>query len=231
LAKPKSTVRRTPGRGDQTREALLVAALEIFGRDGFHAASTRAIADLAGVNQALIAYHFGGKEGLYLAVFESVTEQTGAYIRPLLDNLSRELDTLDADTPAGRQACLQHMDNILGGLVRMFGQAAAPRWVRLVMREQQDPTRAFDIFYGGVYSDMLGVFTRLLGLVTGQSPDLESTRVQALALLGQVLVFMVGRGTATRHLDWEQIGPDELQVVYQQVRRSLYAQFGGEIPA
>ena len=54
-------------RGDITREAFIQAAIEIFGRDGFHAASTRAIAERAGANQALIGYHFRGKLGLYKA--------------------------------------------------------------------------------------------------------------------------------------------------------------------
>ncbi|HET6470821.1 MAG TPA: TetR family transcriptional regulator, partial [Pseudomonadales bacterium] len=47
-------MRPSSTRGDQTREALIDAAIEIFGRDGFRAASTRSIADAAGVNQALI---------------------------------------------------------------------------------------------------------------------------------------------------------------------------------
>jgi AcrR family transcriptional regulator len=41
-------------RGELTREALLSAALELFGHPGFDAASTRAIAERAGANQALI---------------------------------------------------------------------------------------------------------------------------------------------------------------------------------
>ncbi|MDE3176333.1 MAG: TetR family transcriptional regulator, partial [Pseudomonadota bacterium] len=51
-------------RGDATRAALLAAALQVFGDKGFEAASTRQIAAAAGVNIAMIAYHFGGKEGL-----------------------------------------------------------------------------------------------------------------------------------------------------------------------
>ncbi|MFT7177522.1 MAG: AcrR family transcriptional regulator, partial [Halioglobus sp.] len=67
---------QTPtNRGEKTREALLTAAMDAFGRAGFDAASNRAIADSAGVNQALIGYHFGGKRGLYLAMFEHISEQ------------------------------------------------------------------------------------------------------------------------------------------------------------
>jgi TetR/AcrR family transcriptional regulator len=50
------------------REALLEAGAELFARRGFEGAKSDAIARLAGVNKALINYHFGGKQGLYTAI-------------------------------------------------------------------------------------------------------------------------------------------------------------------
>ncbi|TNF23709.1 MAG: TetR/AcrR family transcriptional regulator [Deltaproteobacteria bacterium] len=52
------------------RERILQAADEVFGRVGFDAASTRDIAEAAGVNKALIHYHFKTKDGLLTAVLE-----------------------------------------------------------------------------------------------------------------------------------------------------------------
>ena len=72
-------------RGDLTRDALIQAAMAVFGRDGFHATTTRAIAEEAKVNQALIGYHYGGKEGLYLAMFEHIAGQLGQRLDPLVD--------------------------------------------------------------------------------------------------------------------------------------------------
>ncbi len=55
---------------ESARERLLSSARTLFSAGGFSATSTRAIAEHAGVNIALIAYHFNGKEGLYDAVLE-----------------------------------------------------------------------------------------------------------------------------------------------------------------
>jgi TetR/AcrR family transcriptional regulator len=49
---------------ERTRERILRAALEEFGTKGYSGARTAAIAARAGVNQQLISYHFGGKQGL-----------------------------------------------------------------------------------------------------------------------------------------------------------------------
>ncbi|HEY5110070.1 MAG TPA: helix-turn-helix domain-containing protein, partial [Acidimicrobiales bacterium] len=50
-----------------TREALLVAAQELFGRKGYERTTTRELGEVAGVDPALIARYFGSKADLYLA--------------------------------------------------------------------------------------------------------------------------------------------------------------------
>ncbi len=67
-------VTTTPGRrrhdAQASREALLHAADALFEERGYDAATVRDIGELAGVDAALIARYFGGKEGLYLATIE-----------------------------------------------------------------------------------------------------------------------------------------------------------------
>ena len=51
-----------------TRAAILKAARAVFARRGFEGASTREVAQVARVNNAMIYYHFKDKVGLYRAV-------------------------------------------------------------------------------------------------------------------------------------------------------------------
>jgi AcrR family transcriptional regulator len=51
-----------------TRAAVLKAARTVFARLGFEGASTRTVAEVAGVNNAMIYYHFKDKNELYRAV-------------------------------------------------------------------------------------------------------------------------------------------------------------------
>lgn len=59
---------RTAGFDGDTRAAILAAARSVFARRGFEGASTREVAEIAHVNNAMIYYHFHGKRQLYRAV-------------------------------------------------------------------------------------------------------------------------------------------------------------------
>ncbi|MFC0681740.1 TetR/AcrR family transcriptional regulator [Lysobacter korlensis] len=50
-----------------TRDRLLGAAVQLIGEVGWHSVSTRLVADRAGVNQALVHYHFRSVSGLLIA--------------------------------------------------------------------------------------------------------------------------------------------------------------------
>jgi AcrR family transcriptional regulator len=86
--------------GDRTRAALLDAALEEFAAKGFAGARVRDIAERAGVSKDLIAYHFGGKDGLYLAVQQTWLHREDTFTDPglpLADLLVRYLRDALAD--------------------------------------------------------------------------------------------------------------------------------------
>lgn len=217
---------RSSTRGDQTREALLEAAIDIFGRDGFHAASTRAIAQAAGVNQALIGYHFGGKQGLYMAVCESFVEAVTAGILPVIEQVVGELDLLEKGAPQTADTALRCLETLMSAVIKQLAEASASNWPRLLAREQQDPTAAFDVIYERFYSRLLGLMTRLVGLLIGKEATSPAARARAMMILGQIIGFVAARATALRHMGWQELGPEELQLVQEQLLASLRDQFG-----
>jgi AcrR family transcriptional regulator len=66
---------RRKGRPD-TREAILVAAREVFADQGYDGASIRAIAAEASVDPALVHHYFGTKQQLFLATVEAPVDPT-----------------------------------------------------------------------------------------------------------------------------------------------------------
>jgi AcrR family transcriptional regulator len=56
---------------ETTKDLLLASGTRLFSTRGFDGTTIEEIARGAGVNKALISYHFGGKAGLYQAILES----------------------------------------------------------------------------------------------------------------------------------------------------------------
>ena len=61
---------RRPDGGPDTREAILTAARELFGANGFERTTIRAVAGRAKVDPALVHHYFGTKDQLLAATLE-----------------------------------------------------------------------------------------------------------------------------------------------------------------
>lgn len=70
MAKNGKRTGRPAGMGDINKRRLLDAAREQFSSKGFRSVTLRSIAAQAGVDVALIARHFGSKDGLFAATVE-----------------------------------------------------------------------------------------------------------------------------------------------------------------
>ncbi|MFJ4675504.1 helix-turn-helix domain-containing protein [Kitasatospora sp. NPDC088783] len=60
---------------DQRREVVVRVAVEVFAREGFHAATTAAIAERAGVSQPYLFRLFATKRAVFLAAAELATDE------------------------------------------------------------------------------------------------------------------------------------------------------------
>jgi AcrR family transcriptional regulator len=85
---------RRSGGPAATRQALLDAATDLFAERGFDGVSIDDLAARAGVNKALVSYHFGGKRGLYVAALSSVFAELAARVSAAEAEAASAPDTL-----------------------------------------------------------------------------------------------------------------------------------------
>ena len=64
--------RRMDGR--ETEEKIIKCAGQLIAEKGFASVTSKEICRAAGVNLAAVNYHFGSRDGLYLAVLENVQQ-------------------------------------------------------------------------------------------------------------------------------------------------------------
>jgi AcrR family transcriptional regulator len=95
-------------RGEATRRRIVEAARDVLLERGHGGATTRAVAEKAGLRVSLVHYHFGGKHGLLLDVLERENElllerqrQLYSSPGPLADKWRAACDFLDEDIHSG----------------------------------------------------------------------------------------------------------------------------------
>lgn len=69
--------------GDERRRKIIQAAMCVFSRSGFNGATTRKIAQKAGISEAMIYSHFKDKEDLYSAIIDQKMQESEPLYYPL----------------------------------------------------------------------------------------------------------------------------------------------------
>jgi AcrR family transcriptional regulator len=191
-----------------THSRLLDVAIDHFGRFGIDGASTRAIAKDAATPMSSITYHFGGKEGLYLATASHIAERMGKLLAPAIARAAAACQP--GCTPEQARDALHA---VYGHVAGVLVSAETAPLARFIVREQANPTEAFNRIYEGLVAPMLSRLAFLLGVASGGALDEQEARLRAVTLMGQVLVFRVARAAALRAGGWEDIGARELEVI------------------
>jgi len=192
---------------------LLDTAIDQFGRLGFEGASTRDIARASGTAMSSITYHFGGKQGLYLAAAEHIA----ASIRALQgENVARAV----AAGHESREAAIEALATILDGLAQMMLRPETESWSRFIIREQQFPTEAFDLLFAKAMQPILDAFIELIGRARADLARREAVAM-AILLFGQAMVLRAGRAAVCRALQVDQIDDETAFLLRARLRANV----------
>jgi len=81
---------------EETKKKIIHAAKKEFANKGFSGARMSSIASIAGVNQALLHYHFESKENLYVSIFHYFAGDSSNRFSKLIDDeINSWNDSLD----------------------------------------------------------------------------------------------------------------------------------------
>ncbi|WP_022669414.1 CerR family C-terminal domain-containing protein [Desulfospira joergensenii] len=164
-----------------TKERIIETAGEIFGDQGFKAATIRSIAEAAQVNVAAINYHFGDKERLYHTVLEDIFD--------------RGFETFPSVTPLSPG---QDPEKQLQRFIRdMFSRLSSQEGLgvgttgkgRLIAREFLDPTQAFEEIVETYIKPHRDVLLSILAGICGTEADDPRLKPCAVSILGQCVYF------------------------------------------
>jgi AcrR family transcriptional regulator len=129
------------------KERILDAAERLFARHGFYGISVRDITEEAGVDVALVSYHFGGKRELFAAVFQRRAELLNPERLAMLEEVRRAalpgVPTLEDIVNAFTYPLLERSARGGPGWKSYFALVAqvnnSPEWAPVLMTQHFDP--------------------------------------------------------------------------------------------
>lgn len=194
--KPAMSVRAPDPRREDTRQKLIAAGLELFAQYGFDGVTTRALCEKAGTNQAAIPYHFGGKEGVYLAVAQFIVDQGKLRTGPVLAAVRSRLVSPLPQALAG-----ELLEDLLTGLVQaMLTEPVANLSFAFLSREQFQPSVAFELLYRELLEPLHQLCGHLAAALLGVPAESPAAIHAENALLGMVSSYFVQRASLNRRL-------------------------------
>ncbi len=173
-----------------TKEKLLLHAADVFLEHSYENTTVRMIAQRAGVNAALINYHYGDKETLYLEVVRY-------WARDAFQNFPLGfLDDPTADPAEKIRVFIYH------ALVCLFGpEGKGTGFGRLLVHEAAvRPSTVVQNIVSETIGPPTKAVTAAVAQITGIS-DVEKLQVYTACIVGQTVYFYLSRNLTKELLD------------------------------
>lgn len=167
-----------------SRTRLIESAILQFAAKGYDGAGIRDIAKGAQANSALVAYHFCGKEGLYLEALRHIFSRKAPRVGALADLPPK-------DTPGAREAALQGLQDYIRAFTQDLMDCDGPDPVDeaamvLMGREMQSPRPASAPL---LMEHVRPYVTHLMACLQILRPDLDENALFAMGVSIQGLML------------------------------------------
>jgi AcrR family transcriptional regulator len=170
----------------------------------------RDIARAAGQNVAAIAYYYGSKERLYRAVLGGFVQE----IRHALSDVLAEIGSARTRGNLQPQDATRLLQKFLCQVyVRLLSRTDVVALARILVREQMQPTPAFEILYQQGFRELHESLCFLVGSALGTDPHDQETILRTHTIMGQVYFFAMSRETILRRLGWKDLEGEKAERV------------------
>ena len=172
-----------------TRERILEAAGDIFGRKGFRTATIRQIAEAAGANVAAVNYYFRDKQGLYSAVLEELL--TSGFNR-----FPSEMGSTPGDNPEVRLRAFVRA--LFYRLLSREGWGGYHGRARLMVKELTDPSPTLDAILENHIKPHKEILVGIVMELLGPGADRRLAQVCALSIVSQCFYYVYAQPVIAR---------------------------------
>jgi AcrR family transcriptional regulator len=204
MAAPITLPRRKTPLPDGTRARLLDSAGEVFAENGYQGATVRDICARAGVNIALVNYHFGDKLELYTEVLR---HSTGAAKNEIIQRALR------SDAPPE-----EALRELIGAMLHRVCGADRPGWhYRLMVHELAQPTPAMAKVIDETMRPVYDRFRTIIGAILSLPADHDQTRLCTHSVIAQIVHYAHARHVNSRLWPELELTPQRLTQIARHI--------------
>jgi AcrR family transcriptional regulator len=190
-----------------TELRLLEAAGEIFAEYGYRATTVRQICEKAKANVAAVNYHFGDKDGLYLAVLRH------------LHRVRDERNPTNRGLPA-KATREEKLRAFISAILHRMLERDSPDWhMKLMVREMIEPTRALDVMVDESVRPLQKELEGLVREFLGAEADDENVRLSTLSIASQCVFYHHCRAILHRLFPEQEYGSRDIDRLVDHVTR------------
>lgn len=199
---------------------MVLAALDLFGRHGFDATTTRMIAQAASMNLGAIPYYFGSKDDLYA---EAAGHLASFIEREQAAPLAR-LREQSASASEVLQLIELVIDFLLSQTRLLLADQVPSSWIQFFLRAQTEHGEAFERFFAQVVEPSQRSLNEVLARIMQRSPDDFHTRALSFFLFHQFICLRLADSVLMRRLGWDAITPQRVEQLLDALTPPLRAQ-------
>ncbi len=194
---------------------MIDTVIDVFGKLGYEGASTRILADRAGVNLSAIPYHFGGKRELYIAAAQSIAN----YARKRVDRIISALEDAGGTEPAER------IDVAFGRFFHFIVGGPEPEaWTSFFVRCEYDGDDAFRMLHEELVARFERVLTKVVAETIGCGQNDKGLRMRVAVVLASIVNLRALRNMTLNSLGWDRFTPSRLAQLDRTVRQIVKSQ-------
>lgn len=214
---------------DNTRDRLMEAAVRLFGQHGFDGVSTRVLTEAAGANIAAIKYHFGDKQGLYVATLERMAAEVQDIMRPIMESLKSGVIAANGD----RGMLMRLSEQMIANTVRaLLSDEEMKTRMALFVREYTTPSQFFPILYEALPKRMHEMLAELISKIDNIEANDPRAIIRSHILAGEILIFLFGREVILKRMNWKSFTPEGIEQIAQEMKRMFVRSlFGTDMPS
>lgn len=197
-----------------TREKILMIALDMFGEYGFNGVSTRDISKKADVNISAINYYFNSKEGLYLEVIKYIADLIKVKFQRCVDIINN-----CKDKSIDEKLAINIFSSLLDNISDTVLKNDMPSVSMILIREIMKPNIGTEIIYNDLVLPFHNTLSKVIKVIIGNYFSEKEITIIIHTILGQIMGFSANKAMITRMLNIDKIDDKTLFLIKETIKK------------